>query len=51
MTIKWNGRDVHGSPFTVNIHARNEESSSDDNNDNDKINTDLNRLKTLINKS
>ena len=31
LAIKWNGKDVHGSPFTVNIRARKEDTPADDN--------------------
>ena len=37
LTIKWNGKDVHGSPFTANIRIRSDENSSDENNESEKV--------------
>ena len=47
VTIKWNGRDVHGSPFAANIRVLNEENSSDENNDIDKVVESSKRQKTV----
>ena len=37
VAIKWNGRDVHGSPFTANIRALGKQNSSDEKSDNGTV--------------